>query len=378
MKKLKRNEKALKQGMDLKRLVLCLQGKIWLLIILTIAGAVIGGVSYQIARAMRMPITYEAISKLYISFGVDESGEIYQYYNGYTWNELLDADPIMSCVEKYLPKEYSKEMLMEATTAEIISDIRLLTVTIQGSTEKAAREMQTAVEKGLEEYAESSEEIKRIEVIRTKEPERVYWDDKTVTACIIGAIVLAVVTALVLAILYVLDESVYVPLDVAKKYDYKALGIMPRSQKGLQPYARELTANIQYVLDGQRKFVLLDIDDHSDVRSMELEKLLNAGENEYIGGDGEMGGLTWTLPKAEGEEKGENAYEVVPMNESIVSGEECAKIRELGGVILLMPFGNDVSRKTQRILGLLQNQDCRILGIIISQADEDFLNKYYA
>lgn len=375
---MKKNEKALKQGMDLKRLVLCLQGKIWLLIILTIVGAVIGGVSYQIARAMRMPITYEAVSKLYISFDVDESGEVYQYYNGYTWNELLDTDPIVTCVEKYLPKEYSREELIEATQAEIISDIRLLTITVQGSTEKFVREIQAAVEKGLVTYAEGSEELRQIEVIRTKEPERVYWDDRTVTACVIGAIVMAVVTALILAILYVLDESVYVPSDVEKKYGYKALGLMPRSQKGLQPYARELTANIQYVLGKQKKFALLDLDDHSDVRSMELEKLLNAGENEYIGGDGEMGGLTWTLPKAEGEQMPEDAYEVIPMNESIMSGEECQKIRELGGVILLLPFGSDVSRKTQRIISLLNNQDCRILGMIVSQAEEDFLNKYYA
>lgn len=375
---MKKNEKALKQGMDLKRLVLCLQGKIWLLIILTIVGAVIGGVSYQIARAMRMPITYEAESKLYISFDVDESGEVYQYYNGYTWNELLDTDPIVTCVEKYLPKEYSREELIEATQAEIISDIRLLTITVQGSTEKFVREIQAAVEKGLVTYAEGSEELRQIEVIRTKEPERVYWDDRTVTACVIGAIVMAVVTALILAILYVLDESVYVPSDVEKKYGYKALGLMPRSQKGLQPYARELTANIQYVLGKQKKFALLDLDNHSDVRSMELEKLLNAGENEYIGGDGEMGGLTWTLPKAEGEQMPEDAYEVIPMNESIMSGEECQKIRELGGVILLLPFGSDVSRKTQRIISLLNNQDCRILGMIVSQAEEDFLNKYYA
>ena len=153
---MKRNEKALKQGMDLKRLVLCLQGKIWLLIILTIVGAVIGGVSYQIARAMRMPISYEAVSKLYISFGVDESGEIYQYYNGYTWNELIDTDPIMDCVEANLPKDYKREDVIAATKAEIISDIRLLTVTIEGSTEKAAREMQAAVEKGLVDYAQGS------------------------------------------------------------------------------------------------------------------------------------------------------------------------------------------------------------------------------
>lgn len=373
-----KNEKTLKQGMDLKRLVLCLQGKLWLLIILAIVGAVIGGVSYQIAKAMRMPIVYEGVSKLYISFAVDESGEVYQYYNGYTWNELLDADPIVEHVEVHLPKGYTREALIAATKGEIISDIRLLTVTVSGSTEKFVREIQQAVEKGLADYAADSEELRRIEVIRSIEPTRVYWDDRTVTACIIGGVVMAVITALVLAILYILDEAVYVPTDIEKKYGYKALGVMPRSQKGLQPYARELTANIRYVLGENRQFALLDMEGNSSLRSGELEKLLNAGENEYIGGDGEMGGLTWTLPKEEGAEKPENAYETLPLNEGALTEEDLDQIRKLCGVILLVPFGTDKSRKVQRVLSLLKNQDCNVLGMIVSRADEDFLNKYYA
>lgn len=373
-----KNNQNLKHGMDLKRLVLCLQGKIWLLIVLAVLGAVVGGVSYQIARAMRMPIMYEAVSKLYISFGVDETGEVYQYYNGYTWNELLDTDPIVSSIEEFLPEEYTREEVIAATEAEILSDIRLLTVTIQGSTEKAVREIQTAVENGLEAYGQEREELRRIELIRTIDPERVYWDDRTVTACVIGAIVFAVVSALVLAIMYVLDESVYVPTDIEKKYGCKALGMMLKNQKGLQPYARELTANLQYLLGEKREFALIDIDGHCELRSMDLEKLLNAGENEFIGGDGEMGGLTWTLPKEEGEEPKEGAFIAVPMNEGVMSEEECQKIRKLGGVILLVPFGVDVSRKTQRVISLLKNQDCEILGMIISQTEEDFLNSYYA
>ena len=107
---MKKNQDYNKQGMDLKRLMLRMQGKIWLLLMLIVLGAGIGGVSYQVARAMRMPITYEAVSKLYISFGVDESGEIYQYYNGYTWNELLDTDPIISKIEENLYRLQKKKI----------------------------------------------------------------------------------------------------------------------------------------------------------------------------------------------------------------------------------------------------------------------------
>ena len=145
----KMSEDYRRREVDLKRLYLCSQGKLWLLLLLTILGAVIGGVSYQVIKATRMPITYAAVSKLYISFGVDESGEVYQYYNGYTWNDLLDTDPVLDRIMEYVPEGYSRKEVQEATTAEILSDIRLLTITVEGGTEKFVREIQSAVEEGL-------------------------------------------------------------------------------------------------------------------------------------------------------------------------------------------------------------------------------------
>lgn len=367
------NEEYFERGIDLKRLYLRFLSRVWLLIMLMAVGAVVGGVAYQVARAMRMPVAYEAMSKLYISFGVDESGEIYQYYNGYTWNDLLDTNPILDRIMEYAPDDVSAEAVSQATRAEILSDIRLLTITVEGSTEKFVREVQAAVEKGLIDYAEASEELKRIEVIRTDDPVRIYWDDRTITACVSGAVLFGVITCLVMAFFYVLDEAVYVPEDIGKKYPYRALGIMPRKQKGLQPYARELKANISYVLGENRAFGVIDMENHSDVRCIDLEKLLNAGKDEFIGGDGEAGGLTWSVPKEE--QRGE--WEVVPFNSNTLSEEACRRIRELEGVILLLPFGEDVGRKTQRVLELMKNQDCRVLGMVVAKADEDFLSRYY-
>ena len=370
------SEEYLNREVDLKRLYLRFLNRIWLLVMLMAVGAVVGGVAYQLARAMRMPVAYQAVSKLYISFGVDESGEIYQYYNGYTWNDLLNTDPILDRIMEYAPADASREAVSEATRAEILSDIRLLTITVEGSTEKFVREVQAAVENGLTDYAQASEELKRIEVIRADDPRRIYWDDRTVTACVSGAVFFGVISCLIMAFAYVLDEAVYVQGDVEKKYPYTALGIMPRKQKGLQPYARELKANISYTLGQARRFAVIDMDNHCDVRQVDLERLLNAGKDEFIGGDGEAGGLTWTLPGRD-LRKEKKEWQVVPFNSGSLSEEACGQIRELGGVILLLPFGEDVGRKTRRILGLLQNQDCKVLGMVVTLADEEFLNRYY-
>lgn len=377
--KMEINEEYLNRGMDLKRLVLYLQKKAWLVIVLAIFGAVCGGIVYQVVRGVKMPVEYESVSKLYISFGNDENGEAYQYYNGYTWNDLLDTDPILDIIMNALPG-YERDEVREATTAEILSDIRLLTVTVRGDNEKFVREIRNAVESGLREYAKKSKELVQIETIRSGAPERVYWDDRTTAACVTGAVILGILSLLGVGVSYALDESVYVQEDVEKQYGCKALGILTRNQKGLQPYARELKANLHYLLGEKKSFVVLDMDNHGDMRRLELERLLGREDTDGFG----SGMLTikeefsWNVSDEETLKEPESEWEILSFNENVFGEEECAKIREAGGVILLLPFGTDTGRKTSRILSLLKNQDCQVLGMIIAQADEEFLNRYFA
>ncbi len=371
------NEEYLNRGMDLKRLLLYLQKKIWLVVMLTVLGACCGGIVYQMTRSMKMPVEYQGVSKLYISFGHDESGEVYQYYNGYTWNDLLDADPILDLVMMHLPG-YEREQVMEATTAEILSDIRLLTITVRGENEKFVREIKKAVENGLREFASNSKELEQIEVIRSGVPERVYWDDRTVAACVTGAVILGLLSLLAVGFNYVFDESVYVQEDVEKKYGVKALGILTRNQKGLQPYTRELKANIRYILGEKKAFAIVDMANHGDTRRLELERLLSSQELDVFGGGEQEEDFGWNVSQREAAHQKKSEYEVTAFNENILAEEECRKIREVGGVIILLPFGTDVGRKTSRILSFLGNQDCKVLGMIVTQADEEFLNRYFA
>ena len=376
--KMECNEEYRNREMDLKRLVLFFQKKLWLVIMLVILGATAGGILYQMLHSMKMPVEYQAVSKLYISFGHDESGEVYQYYNGYTWNDLLDTDPIMDLVMMYLPG-YEKEQVMEATTAEILSDIRLLTITVRGEEEKFVREISRATENGLKEFGRESEELEQIKVIRSGVPQRVYWDDRTSAACITGAVILGVISLLVIGFNYALDEAVYVQEDIEKRYGVKALGILTRSQKGLEPYARELKASIRYAVGEKKAFAVVDMDNHADLRGSELERILNREAMEVFGGGHtrEEEDFGWNFAKEE-EQLPEGEWKVTAFGENVLSEEECRQLREIGGVILLLPFGVDVGRKTSRILSLLKNQDCPVIGMVVAQADEEFLNRYYA
>lgn len=376
---MKMNEEYLNRGMDLKRLVLYFQKKIWMILLIVALGATIGGVSYRVLRSVKMPVEYETVSKLYIRFGQDETGEVYQYYNGYTWNDLLDADPIMDLIMESLPG-YEREEVQAATTAEILSDIRLLTITVIGGNEKFVREIRDAVEEGLVKYADESEELQKIQVIRSDAPERIYWDDRTTAACVTGAVILGLVALFFFAFRYALDDGVYIQSDVEKKYGIKALGVMAESQKGLQPYTRELKANIHYLLKEHKKFAILDMANHGQMRQADLDRMLNWEEAGTLSGDERIENeLVWHVREEdEDEEPIKGEWEIISFDESNMGEEQCAQIREIGGVVILLPFGNDASRKVQRMLTLLKNQECTVLGMIIAQADEEFLNRYYS
>ncbi|EOS75723.1 MAG: hypothetical protein OSJ60_01695 [Lachnospiraceae bacterium] len=378
--KMEMNEEYLNRGMDLKRLALYLQKKIWLVVMLAILGATCGGIIYQVVRSMKMPVEYASVSKLYISFGNDENGNVYQYYNGYTWNDLIDTDPILDIVMSSLPG-YDRDQVREATTAEILSDIRLLTITVRGDNEKFVREIRNAMESGLREYARDAEELNQIAVIRSGAPERVYWDERTTEACVTGAVILGILAMLIIGFSYVLDESVYVQEDLEKKYACRALGILTRNQKGLQPYARELKASLRYLMADKRSFAVLDMDNHADTRKLEIERLLNREDPDGLIGNNtpdSEGDFSWNIQGEESASEVKGEWEILSFNENVLSEEGCKKIREAGGVILLLPFGKDTGRKTSRILTFLKNQDCQVLGMIIAQADEEFLNRYFA
>ena len=378
--KMEMNEEYLNRGMDLKRLALYLQKKIWLVVMLAILGATCGGIIYQVVRSMKMPVEYASVSKLYISFGNDENGDVYQYYNGYTWNDLIDTDPILDIVMSSLPG-YDRDQVREATTAEILSDIRLLTITVRGDNEKFVREIRNAMDSGLREYARDAEELNQIAVIRSGAPERVYWDERTTEACVTGAVILGILAMLIIGFSYVLDESVYVQEDLEKKYACRALGILTRNQKGLQPYARELKASLRYLMADKRSFAVLDMDNHADTRKLEIERLLNREDPDGLIGNNtpdSEGDFSWNIQGEESASEVKGEWEILSFNENVLSEEGCKKIREAGGVILLLPFGKDTGRKTSRILTFLKNQDCQVLGMIIAQADEEFLNRYFA
>ena len=370
------------EGLDFKRLALFFRKKIWIVFLMTVIGGIIGAISYQVVTSLNMPIEYQAVSKMYVKFNVDENGEVYQHYNGYTWNDLLDSDPIMECIMAYLP-DYKRADVEKATQALIISDIRVLTVNITSTNEKTVREIQTAVESGLTTYAINDSELASIKTIKTEPPVRLYWKDKTIISFCIGALLFGFITLFIYLYGFITDDAVYVQSDLEKRFNYKALGIMPRSQKGLQPYLQELKANINTIVEDKKHLMIIDIDDHSELRAQDMERILNWNEGGQLDGAKDVAGdLVWHVKDEEDDDfftiEKDKEWIIIPVNSENVDINKCEAIKKAGGALIMVPFGSpSAPRKLERIISLFKNQEMNIYGIIITEADEEYLNRYY-
>lgn len=235
----------MKEGIDLKLTALLYRRKIWISIVCALAGAVFAGGLYFLVHVVYAPAReYEAVSELYLTFARDDDGDAYQYYNGYTWNDLMGTEPILDRIMEALgDTALSREQVRAAVSADILSDIRLLTVTVTTNQLGETEEIIRAAEKALIGFGESMIEFDRIEVIGHGQAQLVVVEDETVRAVIAGAVIGFLLSLIGLAFACIIDDSVYVPSDIEKRYGYPVLGVRfagneTLGQKELQEHIR--------------------------------------------------------------------------------------------------------------------------------------------
>lgn len=212
-------------GMDMKKLMLSFIGKIWLVCLAAVMGALAGGVIYTVSHVVpESEREYQATAKVYLDFAVDETGEVYQEYNGYTWNDLMATDPILDVTMSYLPDDYTREEVTSATKAEILSDLRLLTITITTHEQDRSDAILHATGQALTERGEAAKEFTGIEVIQTTDAQLVAADDRTVQAAIVGLVMAVALLLLGMMYYYVLDDRILVASDLRKVTEVPFIG----------------------------------------------------------------------------------------------------------------------------------------------------------
>lgn len=308
-------------GLDMKKLALCFIRKIWIVLAAAAVGAVLGGLIYTAVRTVpESEREYQAMSKVYLDFAPDETGEVYQEYNGYTWNDLMATDPILDVTMRYLPEGYTREEVMAATEAEILSDLRLLTITVTTHAPERCNAILKATGQSLEERGNVAKEFRKIEVIRTTEAELLVADSRFMQAVLIGLVLTGVLTLLGMLLYYVLDDRIMVAADLRQVTEAPFVG---------------------YIGAGER-----------------FEKDYEAG----------LGHLQKRIGKI--------AVLSIVQSESVTE-EKWRELCEADGVVIEIPYRKIHAVYLDYIIEQLGVRECSLVGVAIDGAENRFLCWYY-
>ena len=309
------------EGMDIKKYMLCLLGRLPFVLGAVIGGAVLGALVYMAVRTVpESEREYQAFAKVYLDFAADETGEVYQAYNGYTWNDLMAADPIMELTLQNLPADYTREEAEAAIKAEILSDIRLLTITVTTNRTERTDAILGAAVQALETYGGQAKEFMEIHAIQETEAGLVVADSRMAQAMFVGAFLGLFISLFGFSLYYVMDDRVFVAGDIQKVTDVSFVGYVSGGEGLKQDYEK----NLAYLREKL-----------GDIRICELDR------------------------------------------DKSFSGEELRDMREAEGVVLSMPFGAVHGSFMAYVIGQLKVQDCVLCGVAIRDSDMRFLQRYY-
>ena len=208
-------------GMDRRRAFFVLLPKLWLLLVGGLLGALIGiGICLAWSHLTDPGPRYRREEKLYIDFAFNEkTKENYDYYNAYTWNDILHTEEILGRAYARLEKEgaaISREELWEMVNIELPSDIRLIHLETIGPSEILTDMVSETTEQELIAFADRMEEFRGMRVIEKGETKPFLRVLQTGRAAEAGAVLGFLFALIALGLWYSLDDRILLPGDLLR------------------------------------------------------------------------------------------------------------------------------------------------------------------
>jgi capsular polysaccharide biosynthesis protein/SepF-like predicted cell division protein (DUF552 family) len=375
------------EELNLRSFYLRLLKKIWILPAAGVICALLFLGIYTLVTVTFGPAkSYESSSQFYIKFAYDENaGTLVDHYNAYTWNSLMSSNEVLDKIMEGLKARGINEMadddeisaysegntsaisrkwVVNDITAEIPSDVRVLLVTVRDNDRELADNITAAVIESLESYGETNEAFDNIKLLNTEKASLDKYTDRSLVAAIFGAVVGVVVAFFALLLLDALDDAIYVPEDCERRYKFPVIGILFKDQDKLSDKTvfsgiirNDLTATFKRVTEKAGEVYFIATDSVSD------EKLSEADLE--------------SLKKALGNKAPENIADVKAISTPGTVLENYRRLTSGDGVIISIPYGKKNASLTDHTISQLKKHDCKILGIVISRADDKFIKRYY-
>lgn len=326
-----------REPMDYRLLWLRFLRKIWIVPVAVLVGvALVAGCHFYARTAARGGRTYQTESIFYIDFAEDAQGETYDYYNYFTWGEVIHTDFFMDYVYEKMAGRLSMEEITSYITATVDSDVRYLYVRCDTHSPELSVELASAMEEVVPRFADIRKEIRSIETAKAGTVARDSSKLRMGNACFLGACLGLGVSLLGILISLILDTAIYLPSTVEKRYHVTCLGA---------PFLPEFGPNWEHVLKDAAEAALVCVDE--DIRE------------EEIGVPEEM------------QKKG------ILCRNPVAHPEELDRIRECQAVLLVLRARRRNDTAFERLLEQLGRQDIKVTAAILASADEKLISAYY-
>lgn len=369
-----KNEKFWQEGMDGKRFALCSFRRLWLLAVFGLLGAAVSaGLYLLVTVVLAGPVEYQVFSQYRIYFDSEKYGEIQDYYNAYTWGEIMKTDEVLDFVMEALPEGITKEQVKESVSVGAMNDVKIMPLYITTHDKELSETIARAYVYGLDRFGHSIEGLDGMDCWLLEEAKEVPRGTKAGNAALLGFVLGAAAAFFAWLFFYCLDDSIYLEADFENRYGCPVLGLL--TLKKDPEYRKELETALAFRLNGKRSVCV------TDAAKAAVKAAGNAAANAEENAAAKAASPAGIFPKtgldrledalAEGKE--ETAFEecIWPFD-----GKTAEKMRQ-EGVLLLLPWGRGSGRMAGRLMDQMAKVDIPVLGAVIYGAGDGFLRAYY-
>lgn len=331
------NEKLWQEGVDSKALLVCLIKKLPVLLLLALTGAIIGGgLNLVLALYKNATPVYYNQKQYYIEFE-PESIRAKDYYNAYTWNEVITYDEILGEAMLLLGDGYDRDNVKKMLRADILSDVRYLTVTISDKDKDKIQEVSSAIEEALVSFGDYKREFIRIYRV---DDEGIKADKKSLFSwrmMLVGAVIIGFTGIVNILGSFLIGDCIYTKKAIEKYFEINVLGVIYDQKQKNNKNIDSLKENISIVTEDKKEDAV--IFDFMENNLENAKEALDSLEFDVIQNMSDMGNKT--------------------------------------KVILLIPFGVTCRQRTDDVLSELKLRNKEVIGAVIINTDYSWQKMYY-
>lgn len=338
-----------KEGIDSKAYLLCFLRRIPYMLLIGLTGAIIGSGLYLLIAAInnRTPV-YMQETEYYIDFAPGRI-EGKDYYNAFTWNDVMGTDLIMDTMMDVLGDAYSRESVKEMITADILSDVRYLTITVEGIDEKKVEIVSNAAQEALTALGSREDLFDSITLIEdngVKLAPRPYF---TWRAAFLGFLIAVCVEIFRFSIRFGVGDTFYTKKQIRQRLNIPVIGLWYQTDNH-HDGEEELQTSLAVQSLMNQDVIFADVINGNYAEQF-YEKYISIFSPQA---NSSLQIISYPITKQEDYDKLETA-----------------------NVILVIPFGLPCANQAEDIVCELQRRNCHIAGAVLTNCSHRWVKAYY-